>query len=147
MAKAKSKTEKSSTQAPTPPAPVPAARLRPPGPKEVMPGSSPTEPTPVQSDPLSKGVQAKVVKAGKQSGESCEGCEHNYDSSMDPSFSGPKPVIMCVKNSPSVETGGKKLDPCPAEGEGIGLYQLTPEEVDLVHQHRIKQGSISKKRD
>lgn len=131
-------------------APKPAAAAAPtPAPSDPpIPGSAPTEPSPPAADTKKGGAQAKVAKAGKQSKGLCDGCQFDYDSSKDPSFSGPKPVRLCTHSSPSVETGGKKLDPCPAEGEGLGLYELTPDEVKLVHDYRIKQGKVGKgKRD
>lgn len=127
-----------------PPKPASVAAKSPVPSEPPVPGSAPTEPTPPAADPKKAGVQGKVVKAGKQSKDSCDGCQYDYDGTKDPNFAGPKPIRMCTASSPSVETGGKKLDPCPAEGEGIGLYELTPDEVELVHQHRIKKGQIGK---
>ena len=128
----------------TPPAPGSVAAKGPVASEPPVPGSAPVEPTPPAADPSKGGVQAKVAKAGKQSTDSCDGCEHDYDSAKDPNAVAGKPIRMCTHGSPSIETGGKKLAPCPAEGEGIGLYELTPDEVKLVHEYRIKQGKVGK---
>lgn len=108
----------------------------------TTPGSAPTETAPPEGEP----TKAKVAKAGKQSKDSCVGCQHYYDSGVDPTYqSGRDHQQLCTKHSPSVETGGKKLDPCPAEGEGIGMHYLTPEEAKMVHEYRLKKGKAGDK--
>lgn len=133
---AKKKATKKATKKDSPAAPAAS--------EPTAPGSAPTEPTPPANDPTKGGVQAKVAKAGKQSKDSCEGCQYDYDSSKDPQYpTVKKPQRLCTHGSPPTETGGKKLSPCPAEGEGIGKYELTPEEAKLIHERRIKQGNTS----
>ena len=88
----------------------------------------------------------------KQDPTSCYGCEFYYDSDRDPAYVAQQELAaskgarakprqrLCTADSPSVETGGKKLDPCPAAGRGVSANAvLTPEEQALIQEHRAKK--------
>lgn len=88
-------------------------------------------------------------------GHECAGCEFFYDSYKNPAVVGEnrtrerkgsriiKQEMLCCHPSPSEDvSNGKKINPCPGHGESVGRMQLTPEEVELIHQRRLKEGKV-----
>lgn len=109
-------------------------------------------PPPADPDRDLSGAGKSTAPEGKHE---CAGCQYFYDSYRNPAVAGEnrsrerkgarqlKQDLLCCHPSPSEPVAdGKKLKPCPGHGESIGLMRLDDDEQAMIHQHRLKKGTV-----